>query len=68
MAKYFWLKERITPQAHYFVACGQITVKEARSMENPVYGDNYMTKFKTEQEFIDEITRLQEAGYSVHTR
>ncbi len=68
MKKFYWLKERITPQAHYFVACGQITVKEARDMENPLYGDNIMTRYKTEQEYIDKITELQEAGFSVHIR
>ena len=65
--KYFWLKERHNPQLGiYYVACGRITTKEAKTHEISIYGDNYMHKFETEKEYEAEIDRLKKTGKSVH--
>ena len=58
--KYWWIKERHNPQFKepYYVACGQITVKEAKAHENPLYGYNYMHKFSTEKEYETRLTEL----------
>lgn len=65
--KYFWIKERHNPQFKqpYYVPCGQITVKEARKKEFPLYGENYMHKFATKEEYEAEITKLRAAGHNI---
>ena len=66
--KYFWIKERINPQlkASYYVACGQITAKEAKAKESPVYGDTIMHKFPTKEAYEEELSRLRHKGFNVY--
>jgi len=43
MAKKFWLKQRHNPQlGTYWVKCGQLSVREAKSQERTLYGQNAM--------------------------
>lgn len=58
--KKWYIKERHNPQfkAPYYVACGQLTKKEAKKKENPIYGSNYMLPFDTEEEYNKELTKL----------
>jgi hypothetical protein len=63
--KYWWIKERHNPQFKdpYYVACGQITAKEAKAHENLfLYGTNYMHKFSTKEEYE---ARIKELGLNV---
>ncbi len=61
--KYFWIKERHNPQLGvYYVACGKITVKEANQMKDSLYGNNYMHKYSTEDEYEAKITELINSG------
>ena len=57
--KYWWIKERDNPQFKkpYFIAYGRITVADAKKLEAPLYGRNYMHKFKTEAEYLSAIER-----------
>lgn len=64
--KYYWIKERHNPQLRvYYVPQGRITVKEARAMERPLYGDNYMLKFNSLEEYEQKIRELKAAGEKV---
>jgi hypothetical protein len=67
MGKYYWIKERYNPQyGTCYVACGNTyTVKDAKKAESPLYGENIMHKFDTEEEYNKEIKRLKEAGEHV---
>ena len=66
-AKYWWIKERHNPQfkGPYYVLCGNITTKEAKRMENPLYGDNEMLRFNTKEAYEDNIKKLRDAGEDV---
>ncbi len=66
--KKFYIKERHNPQFDkpYYVACGQLTKKDAKAMESPLYGDNHMIEYQTEQEYNGAIEKLKSDGYSVH--
>lgn len=68
MGKYYWIKERHNPQqGPYYVACGNTySVKNAKKIETPLYGDNIMHKFNSEQEYNNEIERLKKAGERVY--
>ena len=48
MAKKFYLKERHNPQFKnpYYVACGQLSKKDAKKKENSLYGDNFMIAYE----------------------
>jgi hypothetical protein len=64
--KYWWLKERCNPQlGKYWVKCGRITVKEARKKEDSSYGDNYMHKFNSEEEYAATVDELNSNGERV---
>ena len=66
MPKYFWIKERDNLQlGTYFVAYGQISVKEAREKERSLYGFNYMHKFATNKEYEARIAELRAQGCEV---
>ena len=62
--KYFWIKERENPQlGTYYVACGQITIKEAQGYERKsLYGFNIMHKYATKEAYGAELSRLKESG------
>lgn len=62
----FWIKERITPQAHYFVPCGRLSKADAKKRESPLYGDNTMIGYDTEQEYEAALQQLRKEGQSVH--
>ena len=63
----YWIKERHNPQFDkpYYVACGQISAKKARSMEKPLYGDNYMHKYATKAKYNQAIIDLKDKGFRV---
>mgnify|MGYP001568133194 FL=1 len=65
--KYFWIKERENPQVGtYYVACGQITIKEAQGHERQsLYGFNIMHKYTTKEAYEAEISRLKAKGERV---
>jgi hypothetical protein len=67
MAKKFYLKERHNPQFKnpYYVACGQLTKKDAKAKENSLYGDNFMIAYETEKEYNDAIEKLKANGQRV---
>jgi hypothetical protein len=62
----FWIKERVTPQAHYFVPCGQLSKADAKKRESPLYGDNTMIGYDNEQEYKAALQNLRDEGMSVH--
>lgn len=65
--KKYYIKERNNPQIGvYYIACGQLTAKEAKTKESSLYGFNFMHSFNTDKEYLAEINRLQNDGYSVH--
>ena len=66
--KYYWIKERHNPQFDkpYYVACGRITTRQAKKMENgTLYGANYMHRFNTWKEYKAKLRELgvKEEGY-----
>lgn len=67
MPKLFYIKERINPQFKkpYYVAKGQLTKKEAKRLEETLYGYNYVLSFETKEEYIAKITELIKNGFSV---
>ncbi len=70
MAKLFWIKERHNPQLNkpYYTACGQITKKRAKEIEDSIYGDNYMLSFNTQAEYESKLETLKNEGFTVHLR
>lgn len=66
MALSHWIKERDNPQTGiYFIPKGQLTVKEAESMENTLYGFNTMHRYKTEKEYLEAIEVLKSRGCKI---
>ena len=67
MAKKFYLKKRHNPQFKnpYYVACGQLTKKDAKAKANSLYGDNFMIAYETEKEYNDAIEKLKANGQRV---
>lgn len=63
----FYLKERNNPQLSkpYYIRCGQLTKAEAKKKESTSYGDNIMLAFDTEEEYNNEIKRLESEGFRV---
>ena len=68
--KSFYIKERHNPQLKkpYYVACGQLSKKEAAKNENSVYGTNIMMPYSTEVDYKNAIEQLEQKGYTVHIR
>ncbi len=65
--KRFWIKERHNPQLGiYYEGCGQLSNTAAKAHERPVYGDNVMLPFDTEEAYNAKLAALREAGQSVH--
>jgi hypothetical protein len=65
--KYWWIKERQNPQlGTYYVACGQITVTQARMHEGAIYGSNRMHKFETKEAYEQRIVELRKQGERVN--
>ena len=64
--KFWWIKERHNPQiGTYYVACGQLSLRDARRYEKPLYGDNVMLRFSTEAAYREKLAALTKAGERV---
>jgi hypothetical protein len=64
--KQYWIKERHNPQLGvYYVACGQLSVKEARKKEQTIYGENVMLCYETEESYRAALESLRKRGESV---
>lgn len=64
--KRYWIKERHNPQLGiYYVACGQLSKTEAKRAESPLYGDNYMLSYDTEEAYLARLAELREKGERV---
>ena len=62
----YWIKERHNFQIGiYYVACGQLLVKEAKRKEKSLYGSNIMHRFNTEQSYRTELLRLSIDGQKI---
>lgn len=65
----FYIKERYNPQTGtYFVACGKMKVKDAKSMGRSLYGSNEMHRFDNEADYKDRLRELRESGERVNSR
>ena len=53
MKRKWYIKERHNPQFKkpYFVAMGRLYKIDARACENPLYGNNIMHPYDTEEEY-----------------
>ncbi len=63
----FYIKERWNPQlaSAYYVPMGQLTKKDAKEWEKPLYGVNVMHSYDTEADYKMEISALKLAGKKV---
>jgi len=67
MEKKYYIKTRINPQlGTYYVGEGLLSKTAAKKHERPLYGDNIMTPYDTEQLYNAELDRLRESGEAVH--
>lgn len=66
----FWIKERDNPQlGTYYVACGQLSRREAREMETgSLYGSNVMLEFETQTAYDAKLDELREQGANLQYR
>lgn len=67
--KKWYIKERHNPQLNnpYYVPQGQLTKKRVKELQNGYsFGYNNYLSFDTEEEYLAEIERLQNAGFRVH--
>jgi hypothetical protein len=55
--KKYYIKERHNPQFKkpYYVPKGQLTAKDAKKMETPLYGVNIMHSYDTKEEYEKAI-------------
>lgn len=59
----YWILKRYNPQLGvYYCGLGKMSKKDAKSRENTLYGDNYVTPYDTVEEYSKELKRLDEAG------
>lgn len=68
MSKYkFYIGERHNPQLSkpYYKAYGQLSVKDAKSKENCLYGSMYLTPYDTEEEYNKAIDKLKSEDFRV---
>ncbi len=64
--KRFWIKERYNPQlGTYYVGCGAMSIKAARGMERPLYGDNIMHEYPSEADYLAKLAELRKLGKNV---
>ena len=68
MKRLYYIGERHNPQfpKPYYKMYGQLYKKEVKAKENCLYGSMRLTGYATEEEYLDAIKQLREAGYSVH--
>ena len=65
--RYYWIKERHNPQLGvYYVACGNLSIKDAMKMEGGSYGHNIMIKFPSETAYNNALQMLKDRGERVH--
>lgn len=65
-SKYWWIKERSNPQlGTYFVAMGNIPLKEAIQHEKSLYGHNTMHRYKSKNEYDGRLAELKQSGEKV---
>jgi len=63
----YWIKERNTPQGHYYVACGQLTRADAKKKEDTLYGSNVMHQFDSKLSYDARLAELRARGERVQT-
>lgn len=65
----FYIKERYNPQFNnpYFIACGQMSAKDAKKAESATYGANIMNGYETKEEYEAAQERLKSEGFRVTT-
>lgn len=57
--KFFWIKERHNPQLGiYRVAMGRMSVADARSHEQAIYGSNTMLRYGSIEEYEAACDKL----------
>jgi hypothetical protein len=62
----YWIKERYNPQlGTYYVACGQLSKKEAKRHERSIYGDNIMHEYCTQTDYEAKLAQLRQLGKQV---
>jgi hypothetical protein len=67
--KPWWIKERFNPQLGvYYVACGQMSVKDANACKRTRYGCNEMMRFNSEEEYRASLEQLKKDGMNVQDR
>lgn len=66
--KSYWIKERNNPQLDkpYYMACGQLSKREAAKKEESLYGYNVMFEYRTLKEYSAALSKLERDGYAVH--
>ena len=65
--KPYWIKERHNPQLGvYYVGCGQMTARDAKRHESPIYGDNIMHEYRSRADYAAKLEELQKRGEKVH--
>lgn len=58
-----WIKERHNSQlGTYYVACGEVPLRVARRMENPLHGSNKMHGYDTERAYEEALETLRRRG------
>lgn len=65
----YYIKSRYNPHfiKPYYVACGQLTKKEADQKENnSVLGLNIMLSYDTQSEYLAKIEELELQGFTVY--
>lgn len=64
--KLFYIKERYNPQlGTYYGACGPMSKSAAKRMEKPLYGENFMHGFDTEEAYNARLSELRANGERV---
>lgn len=65
----YWIKERNNPQLEtYYIACGRMTKRDAKKLENAKYGYNTMHSYETKEDYQMKIASLKSFGFSVEER
>jgi hypothetical protein len=58
--KLWWIKERHNPQLGvYYSAMGQLSKAAAKRYEKPLYGDDYMLGFDSEEAYNAKLAELR---------
>ena len=61
--KKFYIKERHNPQLGiYYVAYGQLSKKDAKLMEDTLYGQNTMLEYSDRKSYDEALNKFRKAG------